>query len=120
MSIKEALSLKGSSHIIRIKEYSLNIVAERMKSMAGVSASDIKAHLFHEGRLYESYRFFGAHQTEQDGRQGFRFCVWARMRRRFESPERLTAGPVSCTEWKASSGRHMGTVYPRYWRRGAV
>lgn len=48
-----------------------------MKSMAGVSASDIKAHLFHEGRLYESYRFFGAHQTEQDGRQGFRFCVWA-------------------------------------------
>ncbi len=34
-------------------------------------------HLFHEGRLYESYKTFGAHLQEEGGVKGTRFSVWA-------------------------------------------
>lgn len=40
-----------------------------------VSETDI--YLFHEGTLYQSYRTFGAHLTEEDGQKGVRFTVWA-------------------------------------------
>ncbi|WP_334077229.1 1,4-alpha-glucan branching protein GlgB [Paenibacillus sanfengchensis] len=40
-----------------------------------ISETDI--YLFHEGTLYRSYRTFGAHVTEEDGRRGVRFTVWA-------------------------------------------
>lgn len=34
-------------------------------------------YLFHEGTLYRGYRIFGAHLTEEEGRAGVRFTVWA-------------------------------------------
>ena len=34
-------------------------------------------HLFNEGRHWDIYRILGAHQEEQEGRQGYRFAVWA-------------------------------------------
>lgn len=40
-----------------------------------VSSTDI--YLFHEGKLYRSYRTLGAHITEEDGLPGVRFTVWA-------------------------------------------
>ncbi|CAM4378259.1 1,4-alpha-glucan branching enzyme [Paenibacillus macerans] len=40
-----------------------------------VSKTDV--YLFHEGTLYQSYRTFGAHLTEENGRPGVRFTVWA-------------------------------------------
>ncbi|AWB46920.1 1,4-alpha-glucan branching enzyme [Paenibacillus sp. CAA11] len=42
---------------------------------AGISAQDI--YLFHEGTLCRSYRSFGAHLCEEEGRRGVRFTVWA-------------------------------------------
>ncbi|UNK20884.1 1,4-alpha-glucan branching protein GlgB [Paenibacillus sp. N3/727] len=34
-------------------------------------------YLFHEGNLYHSYRFMGAHPAKEDGEEGVRFTVWA-------------------------------------------
>ncbi len=39
--------------------------------------TDYDIFLFHQGTLYESYRTFGAHLDEQEGRNGVRFAVWA-------------------------------------------
>lgn len=49
-------------------------MTESVKSQ-GISETDI--YLFHEGTLYRSYRTFGAHVTEENGRRGVRFTVWA-------------------------------------------
>jgi len=32
---------------------------------------------FAQGEMYESFRLFGAHRSEENGEQGIRFCVWA-------------------------------------------
>lgn len=34
-------------------------------------------HLFHEGNITKGYEFFGSHLTEQDGKKGVIFRVWA-------------------------------------------
>lgn len=34
-------------------------------------------HLFHEGNLFEAYKFFGAHAANIDGKDGVNFRVWA-------------------------------------------
>lgn len=34
-------------------------------------------YFFNQGKLYDSYRIFGAHLTEENGVQGTRFTVWA-------------------------------------------
>ncbi|WP_106767733.1 1,4-alpha-glucan branching protein GlgB [Paenibacillus faecalis] len=34
-------------------------------------------YLFHEGSLYHSYRFMGAHLAKENGEHGVRFTVWA-------------------------------------------
>jgi len=41
------------------------------------SLTDYDIHLFHEGQSFESFRVFGAHLTEQNGKKGTSFCVWA-------------------------------------------
>ncbi|MNX15740.1 1,4-alpha-glucan branching enzyme GlgB [compost metagenome] len=41
------------------------------------SISPLDVYLFHEGTLYRSYRSLGAHLTEEEGRSGVRFTVWA-------------------------------------------
>ncbi|MFC0273982.1 1,4-alpha-glucan branching enzyme [Metabacillus herbersteinensis] len=38
---------------------------------------DFEIHLFHEGTLFKSYDFFGAHIIEQEGVHGTQFCLWA-------------------------------------------
>ena len=38
---------------------------------------DYDRYLFHQGRHYESYNFLGAHLTEEKGKKGVRFTVWA-------------------------------------------
>ncbi|MDQ0231095.1 1,4-alpha-glucan branching enzyme [Metabacillus malikii] len=45
--------------------------------MTLICPTDFDIHLFHEGQLFESYRFFGAHIQEHDGVVGTNFCVWA-------------------------------------------
>ena len=37
----------------------------------------IPLYLFHEGTNYETYRFMSPHETVCDGREGWRFRVWA-------------------------------------------
>ncbi|WP_410768647.1 1,4-alpha-glucan branching protein GlgB [Fontibacillus sp. BL9] len=49
-------------------------MSELLKNDA-VSGTDI--YLFHEGTLYQSYRTFGAHVTEENNLTGVRFTVWA-------------------------------------------
>ncbi|WP_077214337.1 1,4-alpha-glucan branching protein GlgB [Bacillus dakarensis] len=39
--------------------------------------SDYQLHLFHEGNLFESYRFFGAHIEKNENHSRTRFGVWA-------------------------------------------
>ncbi|SDI16872.1 1,4-alpha-glucan branching enzyme [Halanaerobium congolense] len=38
---------------------------------------DYDRYLFHQGRHYESYNFLGAHLTQEKGKKGVRFTVWA-------------------------------------------
>jgi 1,4-alpha-glucan branching enzyme len=38
---------------------------------------DYDRYLFHQGRHYESYNFLGSHITEEKGKKGVRFTVWA-------------------------------------------
>ena len=38
---------------------------------------DYDRYLFHQGRHYESYDFLGSHITEEKGKKGVRFTVWA-------------------------------------------
>lgn len=38
---------------------------------------DYDRYLFHQGRHYESYDFLGSHITEENGKKGVRFTVWA-------------------------------------------
>ncbi len=38
---------------------------------------ELDAHLYHEGKSYESYRFLGAHKLEKDGEVAYAFNVWA-------------------------------------------
>jgi len=38
---------------------------------------DYDRYLFHQGRHYESYDFLGAHTTEENGKKGVRFTLWA-------------------------------------------
>lgn len=38
---------------------------------------DDALYLFNIGQNYMAYKFLGSHKTEQDGKQGFRFAVWA-------------------------------------------
>ena len=38
---------------------------------------DLSLPPFHLGTDYESYKYFGAHPTEENGVQGTRFRVWA-------------------------------------------
>ena len=45
--------------------------------MTVTSLTDYDIHLFHEGQSFESFRVFGAHLTEQNGKKGTSFCVWA-------------------------------------------
>ncbi|MFD3448682.1 1,4-alpha-glucan branching enzyme [Microbacteriaceae bacterium 4G12] len=45
--------------------------------MIATHPTDYEMHLFHEGRLYESYKAFGAHLTVENGIKGTRFSVWA-------------------------------------------
>ena len=40
-------------------------------------AKNEQAARFHAGELTDGWRLFGAHPAKQDGRQGWRFCVWA-------------------------------------------
>ena len=39
--------------------------------------SDLDAHLFNEGRLYQAYRLLGARPIEREGVAGIHFAVWA-------------------------------------------
>lgn len=39
--------------------------------------TDFQLHLFHEGNYFESYRLFGAHIINTNGKEATRFCVWA-------------------------------------------
>jgi 1,4-alpha-glucan branching enzyme len=41
------------------------------------SPNDVDLYLFHEGTLYEGYKVFGAHFDQVEGKDGFRFTVWA-------------------------------------------
>jgi 1,4-alpha-glucan branching enzyme len=45
--------------------------------MAGFRPSEHDVYLFHQGRLFESAKLFGAHPSSQDGVAGVRFAVWA-------------------------------------------
>ncbi|WP_139367279.1 1,4-alpha-glucan branching enzyme [Metabacillus halosaccharovorans] len=45
--------------------------------MTVTSLTDYDIHLFHEGQFFESFQVFGAHLTEQNGKRGTSFCVWA-------------------------------------------
>ena len=38
---------------------------------------DYDRYLFHQGRHYESFNFLGAHITEENGKKGVRFTLWA-------------------------------------------
>lgn len=38
---------------------------------------DFPLHIFHEGRNYDAFEFFGAHKGVCDGREGVFFRVWA-------------------------------------------
>ncbi|RCW56261.1 1,4-alpha-glucan branching protein GlgB [Halanaerobium sp. ST460_2HS_T2] len=38
---------------------------------------DYDRYLFHQGRHYESYNFLGSHITNENGKKGVRFTVWA-------------------------------------------
>lgn len=42
-----------------------------------IHPTDFEMHLFHEGRLNQSYSLFGAHLVNENGILGTRFCVWA-------------------------------------------
>ena len=42
-----------------------------------VFISDDDQYLFGKGRHYEIYKKLGAHQSYQDGKEGFYFAVWA-------------------------------------------
>ena len=39
--------------------------------------SDFPVYIYKQGNNYESYRYFGAHLTEQQGEKGVLFRVWA-------------------------------------------
>ncbi|MBU7593979.1 1,4-alpha-glucan branching enzyme [Metabacillus halosaccharovorans] len=45
--------------------------------MTVTSLTDYDIHLFHEGQFFESFQVFGAHLTEQNGKKGTSFSVWA-------------------------------------------
>ncbi|MFD2614209.1 1,4-alpha-glucan branching protein GlgB [Paenibacillus gansuensis] len=45
--------------------------------MSGSFPSSQDIYLFHQGNLYHSYRLLGAHPSEEEGRSGTRFTVWA-------------------------------------------
>lgn len=45
--------------------------------MNTVFPTDYQLHLFHEGNLYEGYRFFGSHILKGGSEVKTRFCVWA-------------------------------------------
>lgn len=45
--------------------------------MITVGPNPSELQLFHQGRLCEGYRIFGAHCTVEDGKKGVRFTVWA-------------------------------------------
>ena len=38
---------------------------------------ELPLHLFHQGNNFESYRFFGCHEGEKNGKKGHFFRVWA-------------------------------------------
>ncbi len=42
-----------------------------------VHIDDVAMYLFNNGTNYESYKMFGAHKTEVNGKKGYRFAVWA-------------------------------------------
>ena len=42
-----------------------------------ITLPETETYLFHQGTHYESYRLLGAHFMTLDGRDGFRFTVWA-------------------------------------------
>ncbi len=39
--------------------------------------SDYELYLFHQGNLFQSYSFMGAHLSKEKGKKGVRFTVWA-------------------------------------------
>ena len=38
---------------------------------------DFPLYVFHHGKNYKAYDFFGAHPTKSDGKKGYTFRVWA-------------------------------------------
>ena len=38
---------------------------------------DFPLYVFHHGKNYRAYDFFGAHPSKEDGKHGYRFRVWA-------------------------------------------
>ena len=38
---------------------------------------DFPLYVFHHGKNYKSYEFFGAHPQREDGKKGYVFRVWA-------------------------------------------
>ncbi|MGN1115150.1 MAG: hypothetical protein ACI4TH_01110, partial [Candidatus Ornithomonoglobus sp.] len=48
---------------------------ENKKEMLGVS--EFQTYLFNSGDNFNAYEFLGCHKVKIDGREGFRFAVWA-------------------------------------------
>lgn len=45
--------------------------------MTATHPTSFESFLFHEGRLFQSYRTFGAHAVNENGVRGIRFTVWS-------------------------------------------
>ena len=42
-----------------------------------IDYGELDAFLFHEGTFYKSYEFLGSHKVNENGKESFRFVVWA-------------------------------------------
>ena len=45
--------------------------------MKTAALAEYDLYLFHQGTNFHAYEMLGAHYTEQDGKRGVRFAVWA-------------------------------------------
>ncbi|WP_077389840.1 1,4-alpha-glucan branching protein GlgB [Mobilibacterium timonense] len=71
-----------------------------MQKKTAIAKDDNSQHryLFHKGRDYRAYEYFGAHRTAADGKEGFVFRVWA--------PRAVEVSLVgSFNEWDLEKGK---------------